>query len=154
MAKKVNDLGRPMRGDQIAAAADLLNRVSSTIVFDQIGLLPGRIAKIIQLSMSFAADRQKYVLESSKQGTDRAAISPTPAQPTATVQRKPVRPSSRPPLRRMMWVGDRPHPGFNLGAGRPDHSVLLLAEWAPAEATRHRILVENPESLYGFPNLG
>jgi D-galactarolactone isomerase len=26
----------------------------------------------------------------------------------------------------------------------------LLAVWAPSEATRRRILVENPEALYGF----
>jgi len=26
----------------------------------------------------------------------------------------------------------------------------LLAEWAPDEATRNRILVANPEALYGF----
>jgi D-galactarolactone isomerase len=26
----------------------------------------------------------------------------------------------------------------------------LLAAWAPSEATRRRILVENPEILYGF----
>ena len=26
----------------------------------------------------------------------------------------------------------------------------LLIEWAPDEATRHRILVENPVTLYGF----
>jgi hypothetical protein len=25
-----------------------------------------------------------------------------------------------------------------------------LAQWAPREATRRRILVENPETLYGF----
>ena len=29
----------------------------------------------------------------------------------------------------------------------------LLAQWAPNEATRHRILVENPETLYGFPKV-
>jgi len=29
----------------------------------------------------------------------------------------------------------------------------LLAEWAPDEKLRHRILVENPERFYGFdPN--
>jgi D-galactarolactone isomerase len=27
----------------------------------------------------------------------------------------------------------------------------LLLEWAPDEATRNRILVSNPEVLYGFP---
>ena len=26
----------------------------------------------------------------------------------------------------------------------------LLTEWAPDEATRNRILVDNPEALYGF----
>ena len=30
----------------------------------------------------------------------------------------------------------------------------LLAEWVPDEATRHRILVDNPGKLYGFPAAG
>ena len=35
---------------------------------------------------------------------------------------------------------------------KPDDAVLfdLLEKWAPNEATCHRILVENPEVLYGF----
>ena len=34
----------------------------------------------------------------------------------------------------------------------PDDVTLinLLAEWAPDEKLRHRILVENPERFYGF----
>jgi predicted TIM-barrel fold metal-dependent hydrolase len=28
----------------------------------------------------------------------------------------------------------------------------LLIEWSPEEATRERILVDNPAALYGFPN--
>jgi predicted TIM-barrel fold metal-dependent hydrolase len=34
----------------------------------------------------------------------------------------------------------------------PDDALLLdlLSEWAPNEATRHRILVDNPARLYGF----
>jgi hypothetical protein len=27
----------------------------------------------------------------------------------------------------------------------------LLGEWAPNDAVHHRILVENPQALYGFP---
>ena len=27
----------------------------------------------------------------------------------------------------------------------------LISDWAPDERTRYRILVENPEALYGFP---
>ncbi len=36
---------------------------------------------------------------------------------------------------------------------KPDDSVLfdLLTVWAPDEVTRNRILVRNPETLYGFP---
>ena len=34
----------------------------------------------------------------------------------------------------------------------PDDAVLfdLLAEWAPDEKVRNRILVDNPAKLYGF----
>ena len=36
---------------------------------------------------------------------------------------------------------------------KPGDAVLfgLLAEWAPDEAMRTRILVQNPATLYGFP---
>jgi predicted TIM-barrel fold metal-dependent hydrolase len=35
---------------------------------------------------------------------------------------------------------------------KPNDALLfdLLTEWAPDEATRTRILVRNPEALYGF----
>ena len=35
---------------------------------------------------------------------------------------------------------------------KPNDALLfdLLSEWAPGEATRRRILVENPAALYGF----
>ena len=50
---------------------------------------------------------------------------------------------------RMVWGSDWPHPTEK---DKPDDAMLfdLLAEWAPDEATRHRILVENPAVLYGF----
>ncbi len=51
---------------------------------------------------------------------------------------------------RCVWGSDWPHPG---SAIKPDDAVLfdLLSPWAPDEATRKRILVDNPEILYGFP---
>jgi D-galactarolactone isomerase len=50
---------------------------------------------------------------------------------------------------RMLWGSNWPHPRE---ATKPDDAMLfdLLAVWAPSEATRHRILVENPQALYGF----
>lgn len=48
-----------------------------------------------------------------------------------------------------IWGSDWPH---TTASEKPDDATLfdLLAEWAPDEATRHRILVENAQVLYGF----
>jgi predicted TIM-barrel fold metal-dependent hydrolase len=52
---------------------------------------------------------------------------------------------------RMVWGSDWPHPSVATGP-KPDDAVLfdLLSAWVPDPATRNRILVRNPESLYGF----
>jgi len=51
---------------------------------------------------------------------------------------------------RLIWGSDYPHLSFADQVG----SVALfnlLARWAPDEAARRRILVDNPAELYGFP---
>ncbi len=50
---------------------------------------------------------------------------------------------------RMLWASNWPHPGQKT---IPDEAELLdlLLDWAPDEATRKRILVENPAALYEF----
>ena len=54
---------------------------------------------------------------------------------------------------RMLWGSNWPHPNETT---KPDDAMLfdLLTAWAPREATRRRILVENPETLYGFAKIG
>lgn len=49
----------------------------------------------------------------------------------------------------MVWGSDWPHPTEK---DKPDDAILfdLLVQWVPDEATRNRILVQNPEVLYGF----
>jgi predicted TIM-barrel fold metal-dependent hydrolase len=52
---------------------------------------------------------------------------------------------------RCVWGSDWPHvaqwdPMPNVG-----DLLDLLAEWVPDEAARHRVLVDNPARLYGFP---
>lgn len=51
---------------------------------------------------------------------------------------------------RMVWGSDWPHPTER--ETKPDDARLLdlLSEWAQGEATRRRILVDNPVALYGF----
>ncbi len=50
---------------------------------------------------------------------------------------------------RVLWGTDWPHPNVR---AMPDDGDLLdvLADYAPDEATRKRILVDNPETLYPF----
>jgi D-galactarolactone isomerase len=51
---------------------------------------------------------------------------------------------------RMMWASNWPHPTERKNP--PDDEALLdlLADWAPDEGTRRKILVDNPAELYGF----
>ena len=50
---------------------------------------------------------------------------------------------------RCVWGSNWPFPSAN---PKPDGVLMLalLAKWAPDAGLRHRILVENPERLYGF----
>lgn len=52
---------------------------------------------------------------------------------------------------RTVWGTDWPHP--NCETGVPDDGMLvdLLAQIAPTEAERQRLLVDNPQRFYGFP---
>ena len=52
---------------------------------------------------------------------------------------------------RMVWGSDWPHP-TEKAEHKPDDATLfdLLTDWAPDAAQRKRILVTNPETLYGF----
>ncbi len=50
-----------------------------------------------------------------------------------------------------MWGTDWPHPMVNDRPMPNDGDLAdLLADWAPEEAQRHSILVDNPARLYGF----
>lgn len=51
---------------------------------------------------------------------------------------------------RMLWASNWPHPG-QPDTVRDEAPLLdLLLDWAPEEAIRRRILVDNPAALYGF----
>jgi D-galactarolactone isomerase len=51
----------------------------------------------------------------------------------------------------MLWASNWPHPSAAADKYPNDADLLdLLLDWAPEEATRQRILVDNPARLYGF----
>jgi len=53
---------------------------------------------------------------------------------------------------RMLWASNWPHPSAPKDRMPDDADLLdLLLAWAPDEAARKKILVDNPAELYGFP---
>jgi D-galactarolactone isomerase len=51
----------------------------------------------------------------------------------------------------MLWATNWPHPSRSDPQERDDAAALdHLLDWAPDDATRDRILTENPAALYGF----
>jgi len=52
---------------------------------------------------------------------------------------------------RCMWATNWPHPGQSV---RPDERALLdlISDWAGSATTLQHILVDNPASLYGWPD--
>lgn len=52
---------------------------------------------------------------------------------------------------RCVWGSDWPHVATWGHMPNVGDLLDLLADWVPDEATRNRVLVENPRKLYGFP---
>jgi predicted TIM-barrel fold metal-dependent hydrolase len=149
MARRVDALGWHVQfnttAEQIVAAEDLLKRLASPIVFDHMGHLgpegtdhPGYkiIRALIDKGRTWVKLSVTY--DSSKDGPPGYADVNRVGQ--AYVKAAPER---------LVWGSNWPHPSE---PNKPDDAMLfdLLAQWAPEEAIRNRILVQNPEKLYGF----
>ena len=150
LAKRANDLGWHvqihMRADQIAAAASLWERLPATIVFDHMGRLP-QPAGIDHPAFAIIRrliDRGRAWVKLSGAYLD-TKVGPSTYADATVVARAFVAAAPE----RMVWGSDWPHPTEK---DKPDDAVLLdlLAAWVPDAATRHRVLVSNPETLYGF----
>jgi predicted TIM-barrel fold metal-dependent hydrolase len=134
-----------METDQIAEHADLLRRLPTDIVIDHMGKLGltglahpayGVIRELLDAGRAWVKISGAY--------TNTHVGPPTYADATAVAQA-----FVKAAPERLVWGSDWPHP---TPPTPPDDAVLfdLLATWAPDEAVRNRILVLNPEALYGF----
>jgi predicted TIM-barrel fold metal-dependent hydrolase len=54
---------------------------------------------------------------------------------------------------RILWGSDWPHPQYFKPMPNDADLVDMLLDWAPDEALRQRILVDNPATLFGFPTV-
>jgi predicted TIM-barrel fold metal-dependent hydrolase len=153
LAKRVADLGWhvqfALEGHQIVEHADLLQKLPTQLVFDHMGrpTLPAGIEHASFMVLRRLIDRGRTWIKLSGAYVN-SKIGP-PDYPEAT---KIAQAFVNAAPERMVWGSDWPHPGEQGKPALPDDALLfdLVALWAPQESTRRRILVENPESLYGF----
>lgn len=150
LAKRVAGLGwhvqLNMPAEQIVEHADMLRRLPAQIVFDHMGQfpLPAGLAHPAYGVIRSLVDRGRAWVKISGAYLNTRIGPPTYADATAIAQAY-VKAAPE----RLVWGSDWPHPSPTV---KPDDAVLfdLLSAWAPNETTRERILVANPEALYGF----
>ena len=152
LSHRVADLGWHVQfnvdGEMIDEMASVLRRLPSQMVFDHLAHppLPAGIEHSSHKIVRELIDKGKTWVKLSG-AYSNSKVGP-PAYPEAT---KIAQAFVKAAPERLVWGSDWPHPGLP-NNNKPDDALLfdLMMEWAPDEATRNRILVQNPETLYGF----
>jgi predicted TIM-barrel fold metal-dependent hydrolase len=150
LVKRINPLGWhvqiSMTGEQIATHEAVIRALPTKVVIDHLGRIPqpdgvrhpafAAVRRMLVEGRTWVKVTEPY--EDSKLGPPYADSSEVAR---AYVQAAPER---------ILWGTDWPHPTQR--DTKPDDALLvdLLADWAPDEKTRRRILVENPAELFGF----
>ena len=150
LAKRIHPLGWHvqilMTGEQIATHEAVMRALPTKVVIDHLGRIPqpdgvrhpafAAVHRMLDEGRTWVKVTEPY--EDSKLGPPYADSSEV-AQ--AYVQAAP---------QRILWGTDWPHPTQR--GTKPDDALLvdLLADWAPDQKTRQRILVDNPAELFGF----
>jgi D-galactarolactone isomerase len=151
LSRRISDLGWHIEVNAWAAVLPailpILARAPSPVVLDHLGHIPepegagdplfAMVRKLIDNGRTWVKLAAPY--DATKIGPPTYADSSALAR--AYVEAAPER---------VVWGTNWPHPGED---PKPDDALLfdLLLDWAPDEKVRHRILVENPAALYGFP---
>ena len=151
LAKRIADLGWHIQlnvtREQIVENADMLRRLPTPIVFDHLGQLkpPAGIAHPAYSIIRSLIDKGRTWVKLSG-AYSNTQIGPPAYDDATLVAQAYVKATPE----RLVWGSDWPHPSET--DHKPNDAILfdLLATWAPDVATRNRILVTNPEALYGF----
>ena len=153
LSKRVNDLGWHIQinasPETIMEIMPILEKVPSPIVFDHLAHIPepdginhplfGKVRGLI--------DKGKTWVKLSGGYADTKVGPPTYADSRA-IARAYVKAEPE----RLVWGSDWPHPGVRDPDPKPDDAILidLMLDWAPNEAVRNRIFVDNAAALYDY----
>ncbi|OZI37908.1 hypothetical protein CAL29_05945 [Bordetella genomosp. 10] len=157
LAPRLADVGWHVQlhaqADTIAALAPMLRRLPVPVVLDHLARLPH--AGGVDSAAHAALAAVRGLLD---QGNTWIKLSgaylDSRSGPPAYEDRAPVaRALLAAAPERLVWGTDWPHPAASAGERpMPDAGRLLglLADWTSDAALRRRLLVDNPQSLYGF----
>jgi len=154
LSARIHELGWHVQfwtmADDIVDMEEILKRMTSPMVFDHLGHLPQPsgvnhpafkvICNLIEKGSAWVKLSGPY--HDSEVGAPSYSDSTKLAQ--AYVKFAPER---------LVWGSDWPHPiMYSKKKEWPDDAQLLdlLAQWAPDDAIREKILVDNPAILYGY----
>lgn len=154
LGKRINELGWHIQinatAEKIMEIMPILETLPCPIVFDHLAHIPepagindplfGKVRGLI--------DKGKTWVKLSGAYADTKVGSPTYTDSTAVAQAY-VKAAPE----RLVWGSDWPHPSERDPKPKPDDAVLidLMLVWAPDEAVRNRIFVDNAAKLYDFP---
>lgn len=152
LAKRVAELGWHIQfnvgGEQIVQLADVLRRLPTPMVFDHLANppLPAGIAHPSHAIVRGFLDQGRAWVKLSGAYIN-SEVGPPSYPEAAVIARDFVKAAPE----RLVWGSDWPHPTLP-NDRKPDDALLfdLLSVWVSGEAARNRILVRNPETLYGF----
>lgn len=153
LSKRVNDLGWHIQIN--ASAAKIMEimpileeRVPAAIVFDHLAHIPqpDGVNHPLFAKVRALLEKGRAWVKLSGAYADSKVGPPTYADSSAV-----ARAYAKAAPERCVWGSDWPHP-TEQQKQLPDDALLfdLLTDWVPDERVRHRVLVENPEKLYGF----
>ena len=153
LSKRINDLGWHIQINapavKIMEVMPILERVSSPIVFDHLAHIPEPegVNHPLYAKVRALMDKGRTWVKLSGAYADTKVGPPSYSDSSAV-----ARAYAKAMPERCVWGSDWPHPSEQ-SKQLPDDAVLfdLLIDWVPDEKVRHRVLVENPATLYDFP---
>jgi D-galactarolactone isomerase len=152
MAARVHSFGWHVQlqcnGRELPEREALLRRLPGTLVIDHIGRFQDPVPPdhpAFRSLLGLLETGRLWIKLSAPYESSRSG--PPDYQDVSRLARELIKAAPD----RMLWATNWPHPGQTDPEVRDDVRALdLLASWAPDEATRDRILTENPAALYGF----
>ena len=134
-------------GRDLPELAERLRRLPVDIVVDHMGHMPASLGTGhpgFQTLLQLVREGRCWVKLS---GAYRISSMPQPYEDAVPFARALVETAPD----KMVFGTDWPHPSISVPMPQDASLLDLLPAWAPDEATRRRILLDNPARLYDFP---